>query len=91
MWRIIDFLVYLLFGAKKFERIKKDYDLKGQIKTVSNIVCEYMITSDNEFFKRIGEEETKRPTERGKAVVSSSIYGLLQTCESGHRQSRHSR
>ncbi len=34
--------------------------LKGQIKTVSNIACEYMITSDNDFFKRIGEEETKR-------------------------------
>jgi hypothetical protein len=34
--------------------------LKGQIKTVSNIACEYMITSDNDFFKRIGEEESHR-------------------------------
>ena len=46
--------------VKEFDKIIKKYDLKGQIKTVSNIVCEYMITSDNEFFKRIGEEETKR-------------------------------
>ena len=46
--------------VKEFDEIIKRYDLKGQIKKVSNIVCEYMITSDNDFFKRIGEEETKR-------------------------------
>ena len=46
--------------VKEFDKIIKKYNLKGQIKIVSNIVCEYMITSDNEFFKRIGEEETKR-------------------------------
>ncbi len=46
--------------VKEFDKIIKKYDLKGQIKTVSNIACEYMITSDNDFFKRIGEEETKR-------------------------------
>jgi len=46
--------------VKEFDKILKKYDLKGQIKTVSNIACEYMITSDNNFFKRIGEEETKR-------------------------------
>ena len=46
--------------VKEFDNIIKKYDLKGQIKTVSNIACEYMITSDNDFFKRIGEKETKR-------------------------------
>ena len=45
---------------KDFERIRKEYNLKGQIKTVSNIACEYIITSDNEFFTRIGEKETRR-------------------------------
>lgn len=45
---------------KEFERIRKEYNLKGQIKTVSNIACEYIITSDNEFFNRIGEKETRR-------------------------------
>ncbi len=45
---------------KDFERIQKEYDLKGQIKEVSNIVCEYIITSDKEFFEEIGIEETKR-------------------------------
>ncbi len=45
---------------KEFERIKNEFDLKGQIKEVSNIVCECIITSDNKFFKEIGDEETKR-------------------------------
>ena len=45
---------------KEFERIKEKYNLKGQIKTVSNIACEYIITSDKDFFERIGEEESKR-------------------------------
>ena len=43
---------------KEFERIRKEYNLKGQIKTVSNIACEYIITSDKQFFENIGEEET---------------------------------
>lgn len=45
---------------KEFDIIKEKYNLKRQIKTVSNIVCEYIITSDKEFFESIGEKETKR-------------------------------
>ena len=45
---------------KEFDRLKEKYNLKGQIKTVSNIACEYIITSDKQFFKEIGEEETRR-------------------------------
>ena len=45
---------------KEFERVRKEYNLKGQIKTVSNIVCEYIITSDKAFFETIGEDETRR-------------------------------
>ena len=45
---------------KEFDRIKEKYNLKGQIKKVSNIACEYIITSDHDFFESIGEEETKR-------------------------------
>lgn len=45
---------------KEFERIRKEYNLKGQIKTVSNIVCEYIITSDKAFFETIGKAETRR-------------------------------
>lgn len=40
--------------------MKERYKLKCQIKTVSNIACEYIITSDKQFFEEIGEEETKR-------------------------------
>ena len=45
---------------KEFDKIREKYNLKGQVKTVSNIVCEYIITSDKEFFESIGENETKR-------------------------------
>lgn len=55
---------------KEFERIRRKYDLKGQIKTVSNIACEYIITSDKEFFERIGEEETRRYFETAYKFVS---------------------
>ncbi len=55
---------------KEFERIRRKYDLKGQIKTVSNIACEYIITLDKEFFERIGEEETRRYFETAYKFVS---------------------
>ncbi|MBQ2937271.1 MAG: plasmid recombination protein [Clostridia bacterium] len=45
---------------KEFDLMREKYKLKGQIKVVSNITCEYIITSDKEFFETIGEEETKR-------------------------------
>ena len=45
---------------KEFDRIKKEYDLKGHIRSNSIILCEMMITSDKEFFDKIGLEETKR-------------------------------
>lgn len=45
---------------KMFKDIKKEHNLKGQIKKVSNVMCELVITSDREFFDTIGEEETKR-------------------------------
>ena len=55
---------------KEFKQIRKQYDLKGQIKVVSNIACEYIITSDKEFFETIGEEETKRYFETAYKFVS---------------------
>ena len=55
---------------KEFDRLKEKYNLKGQIKTVSNIACEYIITSDKEFFEKIGEKETKRYFETAYNFVS---------------------
>ena len=50
----------LIIYEKEFERVRKEYNLKGQIKTDSNIICEYIITSDKAFFETIGEDEIKR-------------------------------
>ena len=45
---------------REFDRMKKEYDLKGNLRKNSIIMCQMMITSDNDFFKKIGLEETKR-------------------------------
>jgi hypothetical protein len=45
---------------KEFDRIKDKYDLKGQIRSNSNIMCEMVFTSDQKFFDEIGYEESKR-------------------------------
>ena len=45
---------------KEFDLMKEKYNLKGQVKNVSNIICEYMITSDQAYFDSIGEKETRR-------------------------------
>lgn len=45
---------------KGFDRIKEKYDLKGQIRSNSNIICEMVFTSDQKFFDEIGYEESKR-------------------------------
>ena len=55
---------------KEFDRIREKYNLKGQIKTVSNIACEYIITSDHDYFENIGEEETKRYFETAYRFVA---------------------
>ena len=56
---------------KEFETIHKKYNLKGQLKVTSNIVCEFIITSDKEFFEKIGEQETKRYFETAYKFVSN--------------------
>lgn len=45
---------------KEFNSIKEKYHLKGQIKSVSNIACEYIITSSKEYFDQIGLDNTKQ-------------------------------
>lgn len=43
-----------------FKNLQNQYDLKGRIISTTNIFCEYVITSDKEFFEKIGEKETLR-------------------------------
>ena len=45
---------------KEFDKLRKEKDLKGHIKSNSIIMCEMIFTSDKEFFENIGEKETKR-------------------------------
>ena len=45
---------------KEFDKIKEKYDLKGQIRSNSNIMCEMVFTSNQKFFDEIGYEESKR-------------------------------
>lgn len=40
--------------------LQRENDLKGRIIKTTNVACEFIITSDKEFFEKIGEEETKR-------------------------------
>lgn len=45
---------------KEFDKLKKETNLQGQIRSNSNILCEMIFTSDGRFFEGIGCEETKR-------------------------------
>lgn len=49
---------------REFDRLKAENQLKGNLrltgKKQSNVACEFLITSDNAFFKQIGANETKR-------------------------------
>lgn len=44
---------------KAFNNIKEKYKLKGQIKKVSNVMCELIITSDKEFLKELARKKQR--------------------------------
>ena len=46
--------------AKAIRELITENNLKCRITSYTNIACEFIITSDKEFFDKIGEEETKR-------------------------------
>ncbi len=46
--------------VKEFDKLKKENDLKGNIRSNSIIMCEMLFTSASDFFTKIGEKETKR-------------------------------
>ena len=54
---------------KEFDKLRKENDLKGHIKSNSIILCEMIFTSDKEFFENIGEKETKRYFEESYKFV----------------------
>lgn len=42
------------------KKLQQENDLKGRLIKTTNIACEFIITSDKNFFEKIGQEETKR-------------------------------
>lgn len=56
---------------KEFDRLKKENDLQGHIRSNSIIMCEMLVTSDKEFFDKIGEKETKRYFEESYNFICS--------------------
>ena len=46
--------------SNALKTLQKENNLQGRIIKTTNVVCEFIITSDREFFQNIGEEETKR-------------------------------
>ena len=57
--------------TKEFDKLKKKYNLQGQIRSNSIIMCEMIFTSDKEFFDTIGMEETKRYFEESYKLISN--------------------
>ena len=49
---------------KEFDRIKEKYNLKGQIRSNSIIMCDMIFTSDQKFFDEIGKVQFKRSNKK---------------------------
>ena len=46
--------------TKEFDKYLKENNLQGHLRSNSIIMCQMIFTSDQTFFDRIGEQETKR-------------------------------
>ncbi len=51
--------------------LQKENNLQGRIIKTTNVACELIITSDKDYFKEIGEEETKRYFQTAYDFVSN--------------------
>ena len=64
---------------KEFYRIKDEYGLKGNLrltgKKQSTVLCEFMITSDKQFFDRLGAERTKHFFRDAYRFVTHKVGG----------------
>ena len=54
---------------KEFDKLRKERNLQGHIRSNSIIMCEMVFTSDKEFFDKIGEKETRRYFEESYKFV----------------------
>lgn len=53
------------------KKLKEENNLQGRIIKTTNVMCEFIITSDKEFFERIGVEGTKRYFQTAYKFVSN--------------------
>lgn len=64
---------------QEFDRIRTRQELKGNLRLhgekQSNVLCEFVITSDKEFFDRIGKERTRRFFEDAYDFVTAKVGG----------------
>ena len=62
---------------QEFERIRQKHNLKGNLRLTgekqSNVMCEFVITSDKEFFERLGTERTRRFFEDAFNFVTAKV------------------
>lgn len=62
---------------KEFERVREEYNLKGNLrlngKKQSNVMCEFVITSDKDFFDTLGEDGTQRFFEDAYDFVKQKV------------------
>ena len=57
--------------TKEFDKLRKENNLQGHIRSNSIVMCHMMFTSDQEFFDKIGEQETKRYFEECYKFISN--------------------
>ncbi len=64
---------------QEFERIRTRQQLKGNLrlqgKKQSTVMCEFVITSDTEFFDRLGKERTKQFFKDAYSFVTAKVGG----------------
>ena len=64
---------------REFERIRTRQELKGNLRLhgekQSTVICEFVITSDKEFFDRLGKERTRRFFEDAYDFVTAKVGG----------------
>lgn len=56
---------------KAITNLIQKYNMKNRITKQTNLICEFVITSDNNFFERIGKQETKRYFETAYKFVAN--------------------
>ena len=65
--------------------LQQENNLQGRIIKTTNVVCEFIITSDKDFFERIGKQETKRYFQTAYDFVASY---KIDNCETKLRKEK---